>query len=480
MKSITKLNFIILLIAATFLFSCQKNEVTNISLNKSAITINVGQSDSIIASISISGEISKQPITWNVADPKVLSLKEGVSQDNSKSSGSTVSKTIVLTALTTGTTDITIQAGSKSIICQVTVNQSSYTFKKVLASNYGDYYDIGTNNFTINLLENGLNIDSTGLSGIGTLLHLELNVPISQNTIEEGTFNSSNNGEINTFFPGEYVVYQGDTLPIGSFTETVTQKETHKEITITLITGGSYKITASGSSFIIEGNLTTSTEEIIHFYYTGAISLIDKKNVVQIYPTLTKGELDYYGDFYNSKLSNNFTVNLFSETVNPTDTVLNGDLLQLEINTPLTATDSIPTGTYNMMSDFLTANLLPYTLVPAFTNSNGNNWGAWFYRNSATESTAKKIKDGNITVSRQGNQYTINYELYDRFGSKVSGKFKGPLTYYNRKSSAVSASRIKRGTSNTKDITDIQQPKKKNTLETHKLIQPKNNRLVFK
>jgi hypothetical protein len=474
MKSITKLNFIILSIATIFLFSCQKNEVTDISLNKSAITLNVGQSESIIVSISISGEISKQPVTWTAADPKVLSLEEG----DSKTDGSSVSKTIVVTALAAGTTDITIQAGAKSIICQVTVNQTSYNFKKVSAANWGDYYDIGTNNFTINLFENGLNIDTAGVSGTGTLLHLELNVPISQNSIEEGSFNSSDNGEINTFFPGGYVASQGDTIPVGSFTETFTQTE----IITTLITGGNYKITASGSNFIIEGNLITSTDEVIHFYYTGVISLTDRKNAVQIYPTLTKGELVYYGDIYQSKLSNNFTLYLYSETVNATDTILNGDLLQLEVNTALNVTDSLPTGTYNTMPEIKFANLLPYTLVPGYTNSTGNNWGIWFYRGSATESAAKKIKDGSLTISRQNNQYIINYELYDRFGSKVSGNFTGPLTYINGTTSAstVSASRIKRASAAKRNITDIQHVKSKNTLDIQKSINRKNNRLVFK
>ena len=478
MKSITKLNFIILSIATIFLFSCQKNEVTDISLSKSAITLNVGQSDFTIVSVTTSGEISKQPITYTVADSKVLSINEDDSQDNSTTSGSTVSKKIAFTALAVGTTDIIIRSGSKSINCQVTVNQTSYNFKKILAANWGDYYDIGTNNFTINLFENGLSIDSTGISGTGTRLRLELNVPISQNTIEEGTFNSSENGEMNTFFPGGYVISQTDTIPVGSYTQTFTKND----ITTTPITGGSYKITASGSNFIIEGNLTTSTNEVIHFYYTGAISLDDRKNTVQIYPTLTKGELIYYGDFYSSKLSNNFTINLYSESVNLTDTVLNGDLLQLEVNTALTVKDSLPTGTYNMMPDFLYANLLPYTLVPGFINTSNQNWGIWFYRNTATESTSKKIKDGNITISKKNDQYTINYELSDRFGSKVSGKFTGPLTYTNgtSSSSTVSASHIKRASAAKRNITDIQHVKNKNTLDIQKYTNRKGYHLVFK
>lgn len=426
MKLLTKTSIFFTFTALLILSSCTKDEVKSITLSKSSITVRVGQADSILTTVTITGDIAKQPLTWTAGDSKIISLKEGASNEASGS----FSKTIVVSGLTAGKTDIIIQVGDKKVICPVTVNQTVYSFKKVSASNWGDYYDIGNNSFDMYLLENSLTVSDSGkIRGVGTFLYLDFSVPITQNSIIAGNFVASNKGELNTFFPGDF---QNNQV-FGTRFVTIRNDST----IISLVKDGSYTITSNGDNFLIEGDLTSVTNEIIHFSYTGPIPLADKaEKPVELFPKFTKGELVYYGDAYKSGVSNNFVAYLATKDVNFADSILNGELLQLELNTALTAKDSIPKGIYSMMSSLSTTNLIPSTLVPGYITQSGNRWGCWYYG-----TTNKSLRTGNATISRLGNQYTIVYKLFDRFGSKISGIYTGPLTYIDgtKTASGVSA-----------------------------------------
>jgi len=421
LKKIVLLN-LVLLFALT---SCVKDEVTNLNLDKSSISINVGQSDSLNVTITSTGDINAQPLSWTSSNNDVVNFVEDDSSTASGSEGNTVSKKFFVTALKTGTTIVTLRAGEKTVSCEITVGQRSLSFNQVFASNYGDYYDIGNNSFDMYLLENTLSVDDSGmLVGTGTILYLDFIVPITQNSMADGQFLVSSTGDINTFFPGEAIEYDGETYLVGSRIETFTETDA----TIWLIKDGTYTVTSTGDTFLIEGDLITEDNEVIHFSYSGAINVTDKKEVpVEIYPNFTKGELVYFGDIYDSGTSNNFVAYLASENVNFEDSVLNGDILVLEFNTPLTVTDTIPNGTYNMMTELTYEQLVPYSLVFGYTTESGYEWGTWYY---STETT-KKLKTGSMTVTKTSDQYKIEYTLYDRFGSKVSGEYNGPLTYFN-------------------------------------------------
>ena len=72
----------------------------------------------------------------------------------------------------------------------------------------------------------------------------------------------------------------------------------------------------------------------------------------QIESNFTSGALLYCGDFYKTTKSNNFVVYLMNAT----------DTLQIEMNTDLTAIDSIPSGTYNMILNLNIQNSNQYYL----------------------------------------------------------------------------------------------------------------------
>jgi hypothetical protein len=444
MKQLTKTSLFLALMMLLTLSSCQKNEVTDLTISKSAITLKVGLSDTLVTTASWSGDISKQPMTLTSSDTTIATVKEIAPKDVSINKAGSFTKSIAIKARKAGTTNVTVEVGGKTAICQITVSQTNLSFSQIFASNWSDYYDVGTNNFTFHLLENTLQVDTAGkIHGIGNLLFIDFNVPITQNTIAEGYFTASNKFEANTFLPSEI----SNNQIYGSYIKTFGKDS----ITTTLVQDGHYSITAVGKNYRIDGELITTKNEVIHFSYSGSIPLANREIPVEITPDFTQGRLYYYGDTYKSGTSNNFTAYLATKDVNFADSIINGEILMLEINTALTATDSIPSGKYSMMPDLLTANLIPKSIVPGYTTNNGNNWGSWYYGQ-----TTKKLKTGDVVVSKSGDQYTINYQLSDRFGSKVSGIFTGPLSYYNGTTgSGVAPAKVK-GSTKLKSLIDRQ------------------------
>jgi len=439
MKQLFKKILLLNLIVLFTLSSCVKDEVTSIELDKSAIAINIGQTDSLNVTIALTGDINSQPLSWSSSNNDVVLIEEGSSTTASSSKSNTITKQIFFTALKTGNTIITLQAGNKTVSCNISVDQRDLIFNQAFTSNYGDYYDIGNNSFDMYLLENTLSVNSSGeLEGTGTMLYLDFTVPITQSAMTDAQFLPASNGDINTFFPGEAIENNGETYLVGSRIETFTETEA----TIWLIKDGQYTVTSDGDNFHLEGELITEDNEVIHFSYDGVIAVTDKREpVVEISPAFTKGELYYYGDAYNSTTTNNFSVYLATETVNYSDSILNGEILMLEFNTSLTVKDSIPNGTYDMMTELSYAQLMPYSLVFGYNSENGNDYGSWYY---STETT-KKLKTGSFVSTKTGDQYKINYTLFDRFGSKVSGEYNGPLTYNDatQSSSSVSMAKVK-------------------------------------
>ena len=458
MKQLTKKSLFLIMLVLFTLASCVTNEVTSLKLNKSTISLNVGQADSLVATVTLKGDLSNQPISWMASNNDIVTITESNEQSSSRTgTGDSFTKTIIFSALKSGTTTVTLQAGEKTASCEITVGQTNYSFNQAYTSNWGDYYETGNNSFDMYLLENTLSINDTGaLIGTGTFLYLDFSVAITQNAINEGNFIATNSGAVNTFLPGQLVDSQGQSFAIG--TRIVTLGETTS--TLSLVKDGHYSITAKGDNFLIEGDLTTESNEVVHFSYEGPVPVTDQREEpVEISPLLTKGELVYFGDAYETAVSNNFVAYLATEGVNFEDSVLNGEMLMLELNTPLTVKDSIPNGTYNMITKLtVAADLAPSSLVFGYTTDDGDNWGCWYYGE-----TAKKLSTGNIVVSKSGNQYTINYTLFDRIGSKIYGTFTGPLKYIDGTAptpSAVSAARVK-SYYQSKSISKIQQNTKR-------------------
>jgi len=259
MRIFIKMSLFNAFIISALFMSCSKNEVTKITLNKSIANYTVGQKDSLISTISASGDIAKNPQTWITSNSAVATVKNGL-----------------VTAINTGTTTITVQAGDKSASCIVTI--------------------------------------------------------------------------------------------------------------------------------------------------------VDKIN-----PVLTQGVLGYYGDVYGTipdsipnAASNNFVIYLAGSSVNLNNYFAGtDDRLMIEVNASTTMIDSIPSGTYDMMTELTQSKLLPYSIVPAYTY-NSQPWGSWYYG-----SGNNAIVVGNIVVSQSKGIYTILYNMIDYYGNTISGTYNGSLIYFD-------------------------------------------------
>jgi len=266
------LKFELALLGLVLLISCANNEVKTLSIDKTTSALTLGQTDSIIVTMTLSGDISKLPQTWSSSNTAVVTVKNGK-----------------ISALTAGNATITVNAGSKSATCQVTVSD-------------------------------------------------------------------------------------------------------------------------------------------------------------QIKPVISHGDLVYYGDAYGTKKdtiknneSNNFVIYLESPLVNSSNYFNStDDRVMLELNTDTLHITSIPSGTYDMMTDLTRSKLLPFTLVPAYVFQNYP-WGTWYFG-----ITNNDIITGNVVVLNTNNVYDITYNLIDYYGNMISGTFHGILNFTDgTQSSGISALKIK-------------------------------------
>ena len=263
MKSIY-LKGIILMLSVVFVASCVKNEVKTITLNKAASNLILGEKDSLIATVDITGDIKKLPQTWTSTDPAIA----------------TVGNTGLVTGIAKGTTIITVKAGDKSATCQINV------------------FD-------------------------------------------------------------------------------------------------------------------------------------------QVQPNFTQGQLWYYGDAYTTTKSNNFTVCLASSGINLSTLSGYGELAFLELNTSLSVTDSITTGTYEI-ANFPVANFIPNTIVPAWVASDGYPWGTWYFGASNCPIVA-----GNAVITVVKKVYSIQYNLLDNYGNTFSGTYQGTLEYFDNSKPSTAPTSIR-------------------------------------
>jgi hypothetical protein len=451
-------NYLYLIILSTIILSsCETEGVSRISFDNNSFALRVGQSDTLVSTISFTGDINDFPVEWTIDDPTVISIVEATDDSYSKTSGlSSVTKSVIITALKAGSTALTINTGGKTHSCQVTVTQQSLVFTHGYAANWGDIYGANNNNFTLSLLESSLSLDDEGYPvGDGYRLFLDFYLPLTQTTLSAGTFNASSEEENYTFYPGIFVEDKdGEEVPVGSFL----LNYSNDNLDIIPIVDGTYEITKNGDNFVVEGELILETNEIVQFSYEGIVNESDQREKpIEINPALTKGVLLYFGDAYNSKSTenttgnhtNNYALYLGSETIDFSNSESEGDILMIEFNTPDSVHNYIPDGTYQMMTELTYQQLVPFSLVFAYQTENEDQWGTWFY--GAT--TTKALNAGNMTVAKTDSIYDIQYEFYDRIGSKVWGSYNGPLTYIDgtQESSASAPARI-RGVKSAKSL----------------------------
>ncbi len=92
--------------------------VTGVFLNKSSVSLNVGETETLVAAIMPS-DATNNAVTWSSSDPSVAKIRNGV-----------------ITALSEGTAEITVttEDGNKTSTCTVTVTPATSGVKAVMSS----------------------------------------------------------------------------------------------------------------------------------------------------------------------------------------------------------------------------------------------------------------------------------------------------------------------------------------------------------
>jgi len=173
MEKTIKLSSMLSLFVLIIFASCSKNDVpdvtTKITLNKPTSYLILGQTDSLLATFTTtSGNTKNISQTWSSSNSNVASVINGV-----------------VTALTAGTSTVTITSGNQSATCIVTVDDKILpSFTQGELDYFGDVYSTkdsikgtGSNNFIIYLASSG--IDMTTFQGNGEMMIIELNTSLT-------------------------------------------------------------------------------------------------------------------------------------------------------------------------------------------------------------------------------------------------------------------------------------------------------------
>lgn len=242
-------------------------------------------------------------------------------------------------------------------------------------------------------------------SSIILIFSIILFVSCEKNEVTSVSMSSSskilNIGDIDSLYAK--TAYKGDIVPSITWTSSDNSVVKVKDGEIEAIKKGTAVITAKAGDKTAICNITVSDE---------------------FSPKMTQGELWYYGDAYETNISNNFVVYLATSGIKMEDFSGDGEIIYLEFNTSLSATNNLPIGTYNMTTmDFEKFN--PFTIVPGF-EYDGYKYGTWYFGRMAND-----VVEGTTIVSFNNNKYTIQYDLVDYYGNSITGTFVGNLQLYD-------------------------------------------------
>jgi len=128
-----KISLFITLFGLAFFTSCVKDEVTSVTMSKLTMDLNIAQTDSLIATIQVTGDIKKFPITWSSNNQNVVNVVKGKIQ-----------------GVSTGKATITAKSGNLTADCEVNVTNEIYP---VLKGGYLVYFGGKINPGISNLFE---------------------------------------------------------------------------------------------------------------------------------------------------------------------------------------------------------------------------------------------------------------------------------------------------------------------------------------
>ena len=367
-----------LLAVVLLLSACDEYPVSSVSLDRSSFTMDAGDTYQLECIIQPLSSAYANSTTWKSSDPSVA----------------VVSSSGVVKAVYSGTCIITASAGNHKATCEVVVNplEYSFSFNRAGALYYGDAYDVGSHNFVLRLLGNGVSMDQDGsLAGEGLFINFDVQLPLTDLAITSGTYNISDVRSEYTFMPGQIYEESGTQYAIGTFVG----QRTSEGLSVIFVKSGSFWITMTGNTYKLEAHLLGEKDEDIVINFAGVIPVIDKTETnppETIILDPVSAHMESLGDIYSVGL------NVFRQTVtHATDTVL-----QIEFYAPLSITGQLPSGTYQF------SGTTTYSLVTA-SNDNGQLHGTWFTDTQGS----KKVVGGQVVVAQSDGIQSFKYRLID-------------------------------------------------------------------
>lgn len=302
-------------------------------------------------------------------------------------------------------------------------------FTDVTAFNYGEVDGSLCNNIILEFTN--MELTSDGLYDYpGQVLYLDMAAWYSYGEIYDGSYPIGNSGDFGWVYPGSW--QGGMSLPEGSYA-------------IDIDEGGSFHIGAfsSGaltieydyiSTYTFRFNFVTPEGRAVTGVYEGPVDVYDG-TATQTFSTLTSDYeipfgttviacASYYGD-YNGTGNGNWILSLQSINDDGSSECFYADISGegLDFNAGLQP------GTYSA-----SVTLEQYTFMPGVVDGifEEGNYTYWCRRDASGMMTAlSPAVDGTITISRDGDTYTVVIDYTDDAGYNVTGTWTGSIVLNN-------------------------------------------------
>ena len=409
--------------------------VEDISVSPTEVKVIIGKTQEIAVEFTPSDATNKD-VEWVSSKPEVASVAGGV-----------VTGVAVGEALITATS----VDGGFSAACKVTVEEEFDGIVATSAGGYycGDQYATGYDNDLLFLLSGNVKEGGLSLSGKGTALWLDLNLPKTGATKLPANHYipilSDDQEQSYTWLPGTETGAWGI---IGSFIYSYQEGDTEPQYI--MAEKGTVDVTVDGSEYTVDAVITAGGKEY-KFRYTGAVELKDVNDAgdppaqdyteVDLGNELTQGYFEFDGDIYKTGgVSNNWLIYLADSRVDFSKQNLAGPgkILMLELNTAPSDGKVLPAGTFNVLNPTeitAAASLTPFTVVPGLQNNDGSVYGTWYLATDTQGGDFQPLcgaQKGTVNVKKVGDTYTIDFDITDDdYKISVKGSYTGVPIFYD-------------------------------------------------
>lgn len=423
---------------ATIFTSCEKKDVTvavtGIEVTPASVELKPG--DTQVLTVSVLPEnATDKTYTWSSSDESVATVADDI-----------------VTAVADGSaviTAVTADGDHKaSVIVKVATPYDGIVASSAGAVFMGDQYDIGYDQVFVYLLSGDVKYSDLSLSGKGSALWLDLNLPgTGKAVLPAHHYTALLEDEQEQAYTFQTGVDLGDYGVIGSLVY-----ENNGKMEYVMVEDGTVDITLDGSTYTVDAVVKSEGKEY-KFRYTGAIEVEtytgggdggdggDGEWQTVNLGKLTQARFEYYGDAYGTNgVSDNWVLYLYDDGVSIGNDGFTGvgDIMMIELDCTVGVKDHIEPGTYPVIppTEATKSALKPFTTVPGLQNAEGYIYGTWYlsskYSEDAKFAGYYGATEGSVTVDKTDDVYSISFEIKDTdYKGIVSGSFEGKASIFD-------------------------------------------------